>query len=237
MNDTTDNSANTPDVARISHSTETYTWDGSVMPRSRNHADTIIDDAQQIGYVQSGGSTRIDKCVYSTNTWYDQGTDGYTSETGGTGSCHNGTVGHLYGRNSTYLEFNFANGTPSNLGALVVTTLDRAKGMVVDENYAWYFGGLGTSDYLHQKVGYSTHTSVRTGSYPGTMGGSYYGETNNCAMPQNSENYVLGGYGGSTGQNNTSGKFNSSTEVTLRISSLDMIGHLGASSGGSNWGS
>ena len=115
--------------------------------------------------------------------------------------------------------------------------VDRAKGMVVDENNAWYFGGLGTTDYLHQRVNYSTHTSVRTGPYPGSMGGQYYGETNNLAMPQNTLNYVLGGYGGSTGQNNTSGKFNSSNEVTTRISSLDMIGHSGASSGGANWGS
>lgn len=232
-NDTTDNSANTNWVGTVSHSSESWTFHGAVMPRSRNHADTVVNEVSQLGYVMSGGSTRIDVCSMTTNTWSDAGVDGVSQTTGGTGSAHNGYVGDCYHRNGTYTQLNFASMVVINKGNMVASNVDRAKGMVVSPDHAWYFGGLGTSNHLHYKVSYTTNTSWNTGSYPTSFGSSYQGESNNCAMPQNSLNYVLGGYNGA--QNNISGKFNSATEVTTRVSTLDMIGHAGASSGAAGW--
>jgi hypothetical protein len=236
MNDTTDNSADTDDIGKVDYTTETWAFFAGVMTRNRNHADTNIDETNQIGYVFQGGHYDIDKCVFATDTWSDTGTDGYGNSTHGAGTAHNGTLGHSYERDGgnagNYTKFVFVTTTPSNLSLNVGR--DRAKGMVVSEDYAYYFGGLNNT-HTHSKVGYSTETLNQTAAtYPTSFGGNYQGETNNCACPQSAWNFVLAGYNGV--QNNISGKFSSDTETTTRVSGLDMIGHDGASSGHSNWG-
>jgi hypothetical protein len=231
MNDTTDNSADTDDVGKVDYSTETWEFQAGVMPGNRNHADTVIDETNQIGYVIGGGNANIDKCTFATDTWADTGIDSASTHTGGGGSAHNGTIGHLYDQDGDFIKLVFKTVTQSNLSISV--SRDRAKGMVVSEDYSWYFGGLNQT-HTHSKVGYSTQSLTQTATYPTSFGANYQGETNNCACPQSAWNFVLAGYNGV--QNNISGKFQSDTETTTRVSSLDMIGHDGASSGHSNWG-
>ncbi len=237
MNDTADNSANTDDVGKVDYSTESFTFQSGVMPNNRNHADTVVDEASQIGYVIGGGTTAIDKCTFVTDTWADTGLDSYDASATGDGSAHNGVVGHKYEENGSYTKLVFATVTPSNLSLNVVR--DRAKGMVVSEYYAYYFSGLsGTYGSMleHVKVGYYTETASLVSSLPSSVRGNnnYQGENNNCAEPQAELCYCLGGYNGV--QNNLSCLFSSTTDTTTRTSSLDMIGHDGASSGAANWG-
>jgi hypothetical protein len=225
----TSHSYTSSDVDKMHHITETVTTTSSML-RSVNNRLAVVDEFNQLGYVGHGGSTRIDKLVFDTDTWVDTGVEAFSSGTGAYGGVHAENYGHFNGGNGTaYTVLAFNTVTVSNITG--VSNIGATRGMVCDENYAWHFGGSNTGR-MNIKVSYSTNTGTTAGSYPATFG-SYFQEANNMGQPQNNTGYISGGYNGT--MVNYGGKFNATTETTLRIASLDLIGHDGASSAATGW--
>lgn len=215
-------------VDRMHHVTETVTTTTS-MPRARNIMLGVVDEFNQLGYVTQGGYTRIDKLDMSTDTWSDTGIDSFSSANGAYGGVHGENYGHFNAGNVNYTVLAFNTLTVSNITG--VPSIGATRGMVCSEDYAWHWGSSNTSR-PNLKVSYTTNTATTAGSYPASFG-SYYQEANNMGQPQASTGYISGGYNGT--MVNYGGKFNAITETTLRIASLDLLGHDGASSAAASW--